>query len=97
MKEELRRHEDVKIITLFDKWKYVINDHSDDGTKCRNLIQGKAFITAYKQRNYELMQQITIRACNNESQKYFYKFTALFSAKDIPEVILLIKKTSRYV
>jgi hypothetical protein len=38
MDEELGRHEDVKIITLFDESKYVINDHLDDETKCRNLI-----------------------------------------------------------
>jgi hypothetical protein len=81
MNEELGRHVDIKVITLFDKWKYIINDHPDDGTKCRNLIQGKAIITAYEQRNYELMHRIAIKACNNESQKYFYKLTASFSAK----------------
>jgi hypothetical protein len=72
MDRELVEHEDNgKIIILFDKWKYVINDHSVDGTRCRNLIQVKTMMTAYEQKNYDLMHQIAERASNTESQSYF--------------------------
>jgi hypothetical protein len=63
--EELE--ENVKIITLPDKWKFVYSDKSNDDTTCRNLIQGKAIAIAYEHRNYELIYQIARSACNTES------------------------------
>jgi hypothetical protein len=71
----------MKINTLFDQWRYVARDLTNDGIIFRNLIQGKAIATAYQQINYELMNQIAKTANGSESLKYFYKLTMLFSAK----------------
>jgi hypothetical protein len=68
MDRELEQLEDnMKIITLFDKCRYIAKDSTNDGIICRNLIQVKAIATAYQKRNYELMNQIaktaTARNC----------------------------------
>jgi hypothetical protein len=71
----------MKIIMLFDKWRYVAIDLTNDGIICRNLIQGKAIATAYQQKNYVLINQIVKTASGLESLKYFYKLIMLFSTK----------------
>jgi hypothetical protein len=49
-REEIERQEEkVKIIVLHDKWRYVRSDDSDEGTRCRNIIQGKAIAIASEQ------------------------------------------------
>jgi hypothetical protein len=89
MEKELSRYEsNVKIITLIDKWKYIVRDNSDDGRRCINLIQGKAIATAYEQRNYGLMHQIAIRASNTEPQNYF-SFVKWFTANKLTAANLI--------
>jgi hypothetical protein len=71
--------DNVKIITLYKRWEIVLNDDSNEGSHCRNLIQGKAISVAYEQKNYELMHTIATNAMNHESANLFYRLAELFS------------------
>jgi hypothetical protein len=71
--------DNVKIITLYKRWKTVLDDDSNKGSHCRNLIQGKAISVAYEQKNYDLMHAVAINAVNHESANLFYRLTELFS------------------
>jgi hypothetical protein len=44
--------DNVKVITLYKRWEIVLTDDSNEGSHCRNLIQGKAISVAYEQKNY---------------------------------------------